>query len=401
MRIWRSVHLGTLLASAHLTRTLIALIALSWLVMPAILILAGRYPSGDVHRFVEIYRASGTPYRDFPVEYAPLQALFIRSVFPTDMVGEILVVLVNASGTVGSFILLRRTWSLVAANIYLLLSLPLQLFMPFQIDAFVAMIALAAVVLARDGRQVLGGSAMAGAILFRLWPVVILPVLRKRREGRAIPVCLAITGAGMIGWLLVGGLAALRQVVGFRDATGWHIESSVGVLVSLFSSSQERFELGTYRIGTISPWQPIGLGLVLAVALGLVWIKAMRTSIDPAGMPAVAAIAGLLVLSPLFSPQFLAWLIPGAAIAITERRRPSVAILSFGAVWATSLGVIVFWTLRVVPALEILDLARVACVAGLFVSWLVEGDRVVGARDPRHPSWIRSGRGNRDVPPGI
>ena len=38
-------------------------------------------------------------------------------------------------------------------------------------------------------------------------------------------------------------------------------------------------------------------------------------------MPALAAVAALLVCSPVFSPQYVAWLLPWAAVAGGDGRR--------------------------------------------------------------------------------
>ena len=52
----------------------------------------------------------------------------------------------------------------------------------------------------------------------------------------------------MAGWFLIGGADAFRQVGTFRGATGWELESTVGVVVWALTG-EHRFEAGANRTG--------------------------------------------------------------------------------------------------------------------------------------------------------
>jgi hypothetical protein len=47
----------------------------------------------------------------------------------------------------------------------------------------------------------------------------------------------------------------------------------------------------------------------------VIWLLARRRPFPPAGAPALAAIAALLVFAPVFSPQYVVWLVGWGAIA--------------------------------------------------------------------------------------
>ena len=74
--------------------------------------------------------------------------------------------------------------------------------------------------------------------------------------------------------------------------------------------------------------------LLSAVVAAVTWIWARRRSeMEPAGAPALAAVTALLVLSPLFSVQYTAWLVPWAAVAaLGARRERTMAGLAFAVI---------------------------------------------------------------------
>jgi hypothetical protein len=97
--------------------------------------------------------------------------------------------------------------------------------------------------------------------------------------------------------------------------------------------------------------------------------------VDPAGGPALAAVAVLLVLSPVFSPQYVAWLLPWAAVASLDARRlfrlAAVPCIITG-------GILTLWYLDVAigrPANQAVMIVRNVSVLLIPLAWLL-GDRV-------------------------
>jgi len=177
----------------------------------------------------------------------------------------------------------------------------------------VALAALALALASRD-RPRASGVALAAGVLTKIWPVVVAPALALERRWKALTTAAIALVAGMIGWLLLGGPDALRQVSTFRGATGWEVGSTVGAIVWA-RTGEVRFESGANRTGTVPGWAPVALGLLTVGLVTLAWLLARRRRQRPAGAPALTAVAVLLMCAPLFSPQYVAWLLPWAAIA--------------------------------------------------------------------------------------
>ncbi|MGZ8631778.1 MAG: glycosyltransferase 87 family protein [Actinomycetota bacterium] len=282
------------------------------------------FPSAAADRYRVIAHSPGAAYRDFEVEYAPGELIVAQLVGRSDEdVARGVLALLAFSADVATFLVIRRGWGRDAAQRYLWLGSPLLIFIYRRADLVTVALAAGAILLARRGRQGTSGLALATAVLTRLWPAVLVPILVIDRRARAIWVFTVAASAGLIAWVAFGGLGAVRQVSSFRGATGWELESSVGVVVWALTD-QHRFESGANRTGTVPGWAGLLMLLLLLALTTCIWLRARRLDSDPAGLAALAAVAGLLVLSPLLSPQYVSWLLPWAAIAGATGRRWSV-----------------------------------------------------------------------------
>src|SRR5262245_17250955 len=156
----------------------------------------------DPFRFMQIATAEGTPYRDVPVEYAPLETLVILGIGGSTPMGvAVRVAVINAACTVGCWWLLHRHWSREAASVYLWVSLPIQLFMPFRIDVLSVFLILGSFVLADQGRERGGGLLAAASVLTKIWPVVLLPAFLLRAQRRPVVWAVIVLAAGAVLWL--------------------------------------------------------------------------------------------------------------------------------------------------------------------------------------------------------
>jgi hypothetical protein len=209
------------------------------------------------------------------------------------------------------------------------ISAPLLPLVLTRFDLLPTVGALAAVALLERGRERGGGAMLAGAALTKLFPVVLAPLLAVRARTRALGWFL---GAGVLGglvWTAWGGPDGPVQVMTFRGAKGWHVESLWGAVVAWFAGPA-KIESGAWRVGSL----PGGAGLVpLLALLGVVVliVRATRARVederrggprlDEWGTPAAALVGALLVGSTLLSPQYLIWLVPWVAIAGTDGDR--------------------------------------------------------------------------------
>lgn len=291
----------------------------------------GRIGGPDVERFRTIALHAGSPWRDFPVEYAPLQTLIVRSVFGASLRADAtFLAMIAWAADLATFSVLRIAWGRRAGLLYLLLGLPLLGFIYQRIDLVTVALAVTGLGLARRGRERAGGVSIAAGVLFKLWPAVLLPAFILDQRKRALRWALALLVAGSLSWVFVGGLHAPEQVSSFRGASGWQEESAIGSVVFLATGGPERHEFGAIRVGRIPQWAPGVLAILTVAALTAIWFRAARRGGDTAGAPSLVAVCALLLLSPIFSMQYATWVLPWGAIAGAERRRTLVVTSVFG-----------------------------------------------------------------------
>jgi hypothetical protein len=357
------------------------LLALRVLVVVTVAVGVPHFPSSASDRYAQIAASDGIPYRDHEVEYAPGELAIAEMVGrASPAVARALLAAIAFAADIATFFAVRSGWGPAAARRYLWLGLPLLIFAYRRADLVVVCLTVSALVLARRGRERTGGTMLAGAVLTRIWPLVLAPVWAIERRVRALWVLAVALASGVIAWIALGGLDAVRQVSSFRGATGWELESTVGVVVWALTD-EHRFESGANRTGQVPPWAGLVMLVLLLVLLGGVWLRASRRTAEPAGAPALAAVAALLVVSPILSPQYVIWLLPWVAIAGGTDRRwswlGSIPIVLTGAIvtgWYLDLG------LGAGPDRTILfarNCALAAIVAAFFV-WTSHGRPALG-----------------------
>ncbi|HWW83959.1 MAG TPA: hypothetical protein VNZ26_10180 [Vicinamibacterales bacterium] len=305
------------------SRTVLAgALAIHLAIMSGVFILTAGWGSGDFDRFWEISTTPGRPYLDFPVERAPAEVVLIKAIALATGTRErfgrgALLVNVAADATIVSA--LAWAWGLEAAAFYAVTSIPLLKLLAERIDLWsVAMVSLALAAWKRD-RRILTSAGLAVGTALKLWPLpfsvlLALPAPGLRRlAGLVAFVVIGLALAGM--WWALAGWSGLYQVVTFRGARGWQIESSVGSLLML-AGSKSRLEAGALRTGSTNAFVTVLMFVVAApMSIWAVW-RGGRTG--HLGAAWLASVGTLLLLSALFSAQFAGWLIAGGAIAWAE-----------------------------------------------------------------------------------
>jgi Glycosyltransferase family 87 len=290
---------------------------------------------GDVRRYHQVATEDGRPYRDFAFEYPPVMVAAIeavdggsiRSTTVRLMWSQLLVDLAIAA-------VVAWGWGRRAGIAYLVIGLPFVVypFLYLRLDLLSVFLAVLAVAFVRRRHPYAGGVTLAVACFAKLWPLVLVPMLVVRRSWRALGAFGAASVAGMAGWIAWGGVDGPMQVVTTRGAKGWEFESTIGALVRSVGGNTPQLERYAWRVGEVPDWVRNLLALAIIAAVALAWMLASRAKPGgPGVLDGLAPLAGMtafLVLSPLLSPQFLAWLLPFAAIAAVHGER-LVARLTF------------------------------------------------------------------------
>jgi len=292
-------------------------------------VMDGHYVANDALRFHEIAVASGTPYRDFEVEVPPVEYFFLKATHGADS-RETAVSLAWAQFLLDIVLVcaLMLGWGQRAAIAYLVLSAPLIPFLYFRLDLLPVVLAVLGVALARTRAPTAGGIVLAAAVLAKVWPVALFPVLLVERRWKALAWATAATAAGMAAWVAWVGFDGLREVATFRSSHGWQIESVIGTVALLATARPVLFEGGALRVGeATTAARGTLLAVFAALAIGaslLAWRRGRDRDVwpDTGATLAVVIVAAMLLLSPILSWQYVAWLIPWAAIAATDRDYP-------------------------------------------------------------------------------
>lgn len=344
----------------------------------------GHFVAADALRYTQIGLTPG-PYVDHEVEIPPVEVLTLQAVASADVrttavrnavLQSVLAMVVAWAVALG--------WGPVTAAAYLALSLLLTPFLAFRLDLLSVALAVLGLALSRREAPRAGGVLLGIGILTKLWPAGIAVALFAARRSKALVwmIGAALTGTG--AWLLwsPGGPA---QVLGFRDAVGWQIESSVGAVRLALTTDPVIFESGANRIGAMSFGLRAVMGIALIATIGFVALIARRSTPTLTTAPAagtdtsdvvvvLAVTSALLVFAPILSWQYVSWLLPWIAIAAVSGRT-AIAISGVVGVgltaWLVFLGIdlterrpIAVWVLLARNAALVAIL--VACVASLW-----------------------------------
>jgi hypothetical protein len=283
---------------------------------------------GDVRRYHQIAAGRGTPYASFAVEYPPLTLGAIDAldrgtlrqsterVMWSQVALDALIALLLAWG-----------WGRRAALAYLVLGLAFAWypFLYLRLDLLSVALAVGGLALVRRRQPVAGGATIALACFAKVWPLALVPLLVARRSWHALGAFVAVAVAGAAAWVVWAGTDGPVQVLTFRGATGWQVESTIGAVVHVFATHDARMQRGAARIGVVPDALRLGLPLLgLLGAVGVGWLLwripgAALHVVD--GVAPVAAVAVLLVCGTLLSPQYISWLLPFAAVAAAGGER--------------------------------------------------------------------------------
>src|SRR6185436_3813343 len=273
--------------------------------------------------YYDIGTKPGRPYVDYAVEFPLFTVQSFRTLAPLAGTRERFGITLVALSVVADVVIVAALywgWGVEAAACYAIAVIPLLDLFFLRLDMWSTALATVGVAAWRRQRSSLAAIGFAAGAAFKLWPLTFLPLLVVPFHGRRrlAPIATAVVGGMTILalWLWVAGPLGLYQVLTFRGAHGWEVESTVGGVWMLFDRSSMRVETGAWRIGTTSG--PISVLLFAAGTLTSLWMvwRGARTGHVGAGW--AGGLSALLALSALLSPQFAVWLAPAAGVAWAE-----------------------------------------------------------------------------------
>jgi len=192
-------------------------------------------PAGDFDRYYAIGSSGGRPYVDYQVEHPIATLIVFKSLarLPRGRASFGLgVVLLDLAGDAVIVSSLLWGWGVVAAAFFAVTVIPVIGLFFNRIDAWSTAAAILAVAAWRRHRPLPLGAALAIGGAFKLWPLVLAPLLVVPWRGRrsvAARAAFAVTAAALAGTgLWMAGANSVLQVLTFRGASGWQIESLTG-----------------------------------------------------------------------------------------------------------------------------------------------------------------------------
>jgi len=297
--------------------------------------------NSDFDNYYNIATRPGRPYVDFPVEFPLATAQTFRSLAPLSGDREqfgVNLVIISFVANLAIAGALAWAWGIEAAACYAFVMIPLLDLFLQRSDLWSTALATAAVAAWRRERRAVAAIGFGVGAAFKLWPIAFLPLLLvpSKAGRRVVPIAVAIaTGMAILGaWLWVAGPRGLYQVLTFRGAQGWEIESTVGAVWMLIDRSSMRVETGAWRIGTTSG--PISILLFVLGTIPCMWMIWRGARTGHLGEGWSGGISALLVTSALLSPQYACWLTPASGVAWAEGDKRSAVLTGF-AVFLTNL----------------------------------------------------------------
>jgi len=297
--------------------------------------------NSDFDNYYNIGTRPGRPYVDFPVEFPLATAQTFRSLAPLSGDREqfgVNLVIISFVANLAIAGALAWAWGIEAAACYAFVMIPLLDLFLQRSDLWSTALATAAVAAWRRERRAVAAIGFGVGAAFKLWPIAFLPLLLvpSKAGRRVVPIAVAIaTGMAILGaWLWVAGPRGLYQVLTFRGAQGWEIESTVGAVWMLIDRSSMRVETGAWRIGTTSG--PISILLFVLGTIPCMWMIWRGARTGHLGEGWSGGISALLVTSALLSPQYACWLTPASGVAWAEGDKRSAVLTGF-AVFLTNL----------------------------------------------------------------
>ena len=203
---------------------------------------------------------------------------------------------------------------------WLLLTVPVLPFLLFRNDSWVVFLAVGGILLAAHGKKLASVLLLGAGCLAKGWPGLWAPIEWKRGNR-----WVAATLGGFV--LLSFAILLSPSLQSAQDARGAHTETVAGSVTGLarsISGSALQLERSS-AVYINGPGWLLAVDVALGGLIGLASLRGLQGSFEWTRSWRVmgALTAALIVASPYFSTQYVAWLSPFAAI---DRRATAVML---------------------------------------------------------------------------
>lgn len=181
-----------------------------------------------------------------------------------------------------------------------------------------------------------GFGVMATGVKY--WPAIVLPALAAPADSRRKTITAGVAAGAVVGLvsLIIGGWDRILSPLQYQGTRGLQIESifaspAMARWVSdphdytVFYASSKAYEVTGPNVGFLlhlSSIATVALALTLVGLWSWSWLrlKDPEQSIDVLVWLVLASVTGFIVTSKVFSPQYLLWVLPGAAAGLVVLR---------------------------------------------------------------------------------
>jgi hypothetical protein len=269
------------------------------------------------------------PYLDFPFEHLPSMLIPVVGLGWLSQITGVSLWLVWPMAMTAVFaatavLVDRIDTERPAGFLFIVVSLPLLPLALFRLEPWVVLIATGAIVAFLAGRNAVGAGLTVLGSLAKGWPIAISALPWKL--GQKSVAVLTAAGAGV-------GLVAVLIQEGFRtgrDFEGIHTETVVGSLLLLARHGSgvaiDTFGSAGARYVSAPTWA-LALNAIPGLVVLAIAAFVLRRPLTRRAIVSVVGLTvlGILLVSPLFSTQFLVWLAPFVA-GLSSRNRWLYAI---------------------------------------------------------------------------
>ncbi|MBT9584523.1 DUF2029 domain-containing protein [bacterium] len=277
------------------------------------------------------------PYRDFLVEYPP--GLFLFAMPPALLSADLDVYRTLFSCLMGiclSLAVRLCQTDLQPADRERLLGWSLAMLLAIgmvsvrRFDGALSFLICASLWACRRGRPLLAGLCFGLAGATKIVPLILFPVLaqyllRQRRRGELIRLFGMASVTVTLMFLPVAG--CLGSLWAFHGGRPLQLESTAAAILGLFGKGSVVQTFGSCGLtGGYAAWARLVTTLALALALMGVWFLRRGVRLEE---QTCQTLAWAMVLSPVFSPQYLLWILPlGCLVSILHSRRRCRVLLA-------------------------------------------------------------------------